>query len=75
MDESREDEAEPGRRLRALWTEVMSERERVMRETAETVRANLESQLADLRTQLQAATERADQLAAELRTAQEPRVP
>ena len=61
-DDAECNELEPERRLRALWTEVMSERERALRQAAETCRAELEGKLADLRVQLQAATERADQL-------------
>jgi hypothetical protein len=61
-DDAECNDLEPDRRLRALWTEVMSERERALRQAAETCRAELEGKLADLRVQLQAATERADQL-------------
>jgi chromosome segregation ATPase len=52
--------------LRALWTEVMTERERMIRSTAEAVCDDLTRQLADARNELQAATERAEELEAEM---------
>ena len=69
-DDAECNELEPERRLRALWTEVMSERERALRQTAENCRAELEGKLADLRVQLQAATDRADQLERQSQAAQ-----
>jgi hypothetical protein len=69
-DDAECNDLEPERRLRALWTEVMSERERALRQAGETCRAELERKLADLRVQLQAAIERADQLEQQTQAAQ-----
>jgi hypothetical protein len=44
-------------RFRALWTEVMCERERAIRAEGEKLRSNLVSELADVRRQLEAARE------------------
>jgi chromosome segregation ATPase len=71
-NDSQSDEQAPERRLRALWTEVMSRRERVIHETANAMRASLENQLVDLHGQLARAQERADRLEVELEATRGP---
>jgi hypothetical protein len=61
IEESPNDDPPPERRLRALWTEVMSERERILHQTANKIRADLEQQLTELRAQLATTQERAVQ--------------
>jgi chaperonin cofactor prefoldin len=50
----------------------MSHREHALRRNAEAVYAGLEQQIANLRSQFEAATERADRLEAELQAARGP---
>lgn len=71
-EEFSDEPLEPECRLRALWTEVMSHREHALRRNAEAVYAGLEQQIANLRSQFEAATERADRLEAELQAARGP---
>jgi DNA repair exonuclease SbcCD ATPase subunit len=66
LEDSHNDEPAPERRLRALWTEVMSERERMIHQSANVMRADLEKRLTDLNGQLATALERTVQLEAEL---------
>jgi chromosome segregation ATPase len=73
-EEIEEDSPGPQHQMRALWTEVMCERERVLREAAETLRADLERQLVETRSRPQAATDRAEPNQAEALLAPEPTV-
>jgi len=57
-DEAHQEPPGADHHLRALWTEVMSERERVIRNEAEARHADLLRQLEDARQQLQAVTGR-----------------
>ncbi len=63
-DEEPAEQSSTEQHLRALWTEVMCERERMIRITAEAIQADLVRQLAEARTQLQAATQRPEELEA-----------
>jgi hypothetical protein len=68
----RSGDQQPERNLRALWTEVMSERERVIQRTADAIRIDLEKQLADLQGQLANALDHAGRLEAELQAMRDP---